>query len=167
MAMPCFRPALLPLYLLAFAFACGGEESARRRPKLVEQAPEQGTDHLHGVRATSEVGGLNEEEVEATFKRSLGALQNCLNDGSSRVEFLGGSVAFFLKIDARGRIEHAHLESSTLGDRATERCMLKALRRKSWPKPVGGAVGLARKSFEFDPPNDVRPPTDWPAERTP
>jgi hypothetical protein len=164
MAMSRFRPALLSLLLPAFAFACGGEDSARRRPKLVEQEPVQETDHLHGVRAESEVGGLNEDAVEATFKKSLGALQNCLNDGSSRVEFLGGSVAFFLKIDARGRIEHAHLESSTLGDRATERCMLKALSRKSWPKPIGGAVGLARKSFEFDPPNDVRPPTDWPEE---
>jgi len=144
--MPCFRsfrPALLSLFLPVFAFACGGEENARRRPKLVEQEPVQETDHLHGVRAESEVGGLNEDAVEATFKKSLAALQNCLNDGSSRVEFLGGSVAFFLKIDARGRIEHAHLESSTLGDRATERCMLKALRRKSWPKPIGGAVGLA------------------------
>jgi hypothetical protein len=167
MAMPrfrSFRPVLLSLFLPVFAFACGGEESARRRPKLVEQEPVQETDHLHGVRTHSEIGGLNEDAVEATFKTSLEALQNCLNDGSSRVEFLGGSVAFFLKIGASGRVEHAHLESSTLGDRATERCMLKALRRKHWPKPVGGEVGLARKSFEFDPPSDVRPPTDWPEE---
>ena len=128
MAMPrfrSFRPALLSLFLPVFAFACGGEENARRRPKLVEQEPVQETDHLHGVRTESEIGGLNEDAVEATFKRSLAALQNCLNDGSSRVEFLGGSVAFFLKIDARGRVEHAHLESSTLGDRTTERCMLR------------------------------------------
>lgn len=39
--------------------------------------------------------------------------------------------------------------------------MLDAVRAKSWPKPVGGEHGLARKSFEFDPPNDVRPPTTW------
>jgi hypothetical protein len=42
--------------------------------------------------------------------------------------------------------------------------MLAALRRQEWPKPVGGSVGLARKSFDFDPPNDVRPPTDWTEE---
>ena len=39
--------------------------------------------------------------------------------------------------------------------------MLETMRKKSWPKPVGGEHGLARKSFSFDPPNDVRPPTDW------
>jgi hypothetical protein len=39
--------------------------------------------------------------------------------------------------------------------------MLDALRARSWPKPVGGEHGLARKSFSFDPPNDVREPTFW------
>jgi hypothetical protein len=29
-----------------------------------------------------------------------------------------------------------------------------------WPKPVGGEHGLARKSFDFDPPNDVRAPAE-------
>lgn len=153
--------ALALLLGCALTSGCGGDEGGRRRAKLADQAPSRETDHLHGVRATSEVGGLNEEAVEAVFKSSVGALQRCLNQGSERVEFLGGAVAFFLKIDASGEVEHAHLESSTLGDRATERCMLKALRGLSWPKPVGGEVGLARKSFEFDAPNDVRPPTDW------
>jgi hypothetical protein len=51
-----------------------------------------------------------------------------------------------------------------MGDRATERCMMTSLRSLSWTKPVGGEVGLARKSFDFDPPNDVRPPTDWAEE---
>ena len=166
--MPCsrsfFRLTLSLVLGSTFLTACGGEENARRRPKLVEQKPHQETDHLHGVRATSEIGGLNEDAVEAAFKKTLDPLQKCLNEGSSRIEFLGGSVAFFLKIDSSGRVEHAHLESSTLGDRTTESCMLGALRKKTWPKPVGGEVGLARKSFDFDPPNDVRPPTDWPEE---
>jgi hypothetical protein len=158
------RPALLLALAQASLVACGGDEARAPRPKVVEQRPVQETDHLHGVRATSEIGGLNEDAVETTFKSSLGALQRCLNQGSSRVEFLAGSVAFFLKIGGAGRVEHAHLESSTLGDRETERCMLAALRKKTWPKPVGGEVGLARKSFEFDAPNDVRPPTDWAEE---
>jgi hypothetical protein len=81
--------------------------------------------------------------------------------GAKHVEFLGGSVAFLLKIDGTGRVSDAYLEHSTLGNRTTERCMLDALRAKSWPKPVGGQHGLARKSFTFDPPNDVREPISW------
>ena len=162
---PCPLPRSLALYLvLPLLSACGGEESGTLRPKVAEKPPEQEQDHLHGVRTMSEVGGMNEDAVESAFKRSLGSLQACLSEGSSRVEFLAGSVSFFLKIDSQGTVEHAHLETSTLGDRETERCMLKALRKQRWPKPVGGNVGLARKSFDFDAPNDVRPPTDWPEE---
>src|SRR5258708_9923932 len=43
--------------------------------------------------------------------------------------------------------------------------MLDTLRSKHWPKPIGGQHGLARKSFDFDPPNDVRAPTAWDEER--
>ena len=60
-----------------------------------------------------------------------------------------------------GRVDQLPLRLAKLGDRATEKCMLSALRSKKWPKPVGGDHGLARKAFEFDPPNDVREPTFW------
>ena len=39
------------------------------------------------------------------------------------------------------------------------------LRRRDWPPPEGGDVGIARNSFGFDMPNDERPPTDWEADR--
>lgn len=110
---------------------------------------------------SSEIGGLDEEKVDAAFKSSLDGLQRCLTEGASRVEFLGGSVAFFVKIDASGHADGAYLEKSTLGDRDTEKCMLRAVRARTWPKPVGGEHGLARKSFDFDPPNDVRAPADY------
>jgi hypothetical protein len=112
----------------------------------------------------AEIGGMNEEQTDAVFKKALGGLEKCLNRGSERVEFLGGSVSFFIKVDTSGRVEHAHLEHSTLGDRETEKCMLGTLRSRSWPKPVGGEHGLARKSFDFDAPSDVRPPLEWDAE---
>lgn len=113
------------------------------------------------LQASSPIGGLNEDRVDKTFKKSLGLLQSCLEAGAERIEFLGGSVDFFVKIDRNGSLTHAHLERSTLGDRQTEKCMLSALRSLRWPRPVGGDRGLARKSFEFDPPKDVRPPIEW------
>jgi hypothetical protein len=117
-----------------------------------------------GPSVSSEIGGLNEEKVNATFESSLSGLERCLQQGASRVEFLGGSVSFFVKIDTSGKADGAYLEKSTLGDRDTEKCMLAALRSKKWPKPVGGEHGLARKSFDFDPPNDVRAPAEYDQE---
>jgi hypothetical protein len=150
-----FVPCLL-------ALACGG--GATPEAKVADDAPAVENERGSGVSASSEIGGLNEDEVDAAFSSSVKGLQSCLDKGAQRVEFLGGSVSFFLKIDTSGKVDHAHLERSTIGDRATEKCMLEALRRKDWPKPVGGDHGLARKSFDFDPPNDVREPAPWSQE---
>src|SRR5262249_13159111 len=115
--------------------------------------------------ASSEIGALDEGKVTQTFQGAMDSLRQCLSAGASRNEFEGGDIAFFVKVDTSGKAVHAHAEKSTLGDRETEKCMLKALRRRSWPQPQGGDVGLARSSVGFDMPNDTRPPTDWDAAR--
>jgi hypothetical protein len=165
MIFPAFRftprtsvAAVASLFMLA---ACGGSE---REPKTAADDIELESDYgdsSSGMAVSSEVGGLDEDKVNATFESSVRELQRCLNRGAGRLEFLGGGVSFFIQVDSEGQIVHAYLEQSTLGDRKTEKCMLGALKAKSWPKPVGGRVGHARKSFDFDPPNDVRPPTEW------
>src|SRR4051812_27623329 len=83
---------------------CGGSEPAPQSPPItVEEHP----DAASGVSTSAEIGGLNEEKVDKTFQRALSDFQRCLDDGAKRVEFLGGSVAFFLKIDAQGKVSHA------------------------------------------------------------
>ncbi|HEY4105395.1 MAG TPA: AgmX/PglI C-terminal domain-containing protein, partial [Polyangiaceae bacterium] len=147
---------------IAACHACGGSEPPPQTPEKAE-APEE--HESHPISASAEIGGLNEEKVDRTFQSALSDFQRCIDDGAKRVEFLGGSVSFLVKIDTHGKVDHAHLEKSTIGDRDTEKCMLDSLRTKRWPKPVGGEHGLARKSFDFDPPNDVRAPTTWDGDR--
>ncbi|HWA78295.1 MAG TPA: AgmX/PglI C-terminal domain-containing protein [Polyangiaceae bacterium] len=156
---------LFPLLAVALVSACGGSEPTAKSPKLKDATPTAERDDLHGVRTSSEIGGMNEDEVDAVFKKTLSTLERCLNKGAARVEFLSGSVSFFLKVDSAGKVDQAYLERSTLGDRDTEKCMLAALKSRTWPKPVGGEHGLAKKSFDFDSPNDVRPPMEWDSER--
>jgi len=151
----------LPLVALTLATACGG--SSEPPPKSANIDSDGPREEGGGIHASSEIGGMNEEAVDETFSSSVSGLQRCVDRGAERVEFLGGTASFYLKIDGSGKVDHAHLEHSTIGDRVTERCMLDALRAKKWPKPVGGEHGLARKSFSFDPPNDVREPTFWEA----
>ncbi|HEU5077164.1 MAG TPA: AgmX/PglI C-terminal domain-containing protein, partial [Polyangiaceae bacterium] len=144
--------------------ACGGGDE--KRPKhadeaVIEETPEQSGS---GPSMSSEIGGLNQEAVDKVFSSVSSELTRCLGDGAERVEFLGGDVEFLVKIGSDGRVSHAHLEASTLGDRATEVCMIDALKRRSWPKPVGGDLGIAQKPFSFDMAKDVRPPTEWSAD---
>jgi hypothetical protein len=158
--------ASLPLLTLSVAFlaACGGGETPRAEtPADVDERP-AGSGRPK-MSASSEIGALDEAKVTSTFRSAQGDLQRCLAEGAERNELEGGDVAFFLKIDTSGSVAHAHVERSTLGDLTTEQCMLRALKKRDWPAPQGGDIGIARSSMGFDPPNDVRPPTDWDPSR--
>lgn len=150
---------LLALAACGAVVGCGGSQPPPEAP-APELTSDDDSSEESSMAVSSEVGGLNESKVNRAFEEAVPALQKCLNRGSQRVEFLGGAVAFFVEVGGDGQVGHAHLEQSTLGDRETEKCMLGALKAQSWPKPVGGKVGHARKSFDFDPPSDVRPPTE-------
>lgn len=149
------------LCLTALA-ACGGGGTPEAKSPDDEGGPSQGGEgHGSQMAASAEIGALDEAKVSQTFQSAQGSLQGCLAEGARRNELEGGDIAFFLKIGKGGQVVHARAEQSTIGDRQTEKCMLEVLKRKKWPEPQGGDVGLARNAFGFDMPNDVRAPTAW------
>lgn len=158
---------LFPFALLSVVlsgYGCGGDTPQPKAP-----VAENGSDNDHRdpapLEVSAEIGALDADKVTKVFESSMRDLQGCLRAGAKRVEFIGGGVAFFIKVDQNGRVSHAHLERTSLGDRETERCMLDVLRGRDWPAPVGGKTGLARNSFDFDPPNDVRPAEQWSSDK--
>jgi hypothetical protein len=158
-----FRAPKLTCLVIPFALllACG---EATPEPKTADAEPKTEREHAGGPAVSAEIGGLDEAKVDAVFDSTQGKLEACMAAGAQRVEFLGGDVAFFVKIGVEGKVEAAYLEKSTVGDRDTEKCMLDVLRSRSWPKPVGGEHGLARKGFGFDQQKDVRAPSDYDQE---
>ncbi|MBN2195463.1 MAG: AgmX/PglI C-terminal domain-containing protein [Polyangiaceae bacterium] len=151
-------PALLTSFVL-LAIACGHKPPPP--PTEPTDVAENEDDGAGTVMATADIGGMNEEQVSRVFSRAAGGFEKCLTSGAHRIEFLGGDVQVYALIDRSGALAHAHVESSSLGDRTTEKCLLEVLERQTWPKPVGGDKGVARKSFGFEPSGDVRPPVDW------
>jgi hypothetical protein len=145
--------------------ACGGGETTEARSPADEQAPTERSESGGRMSASAEIGALDEGKVTAVFRGAMDDLKACLEKGAGRNELEGGDIAFFVKVGSGGRVVHAHAERSTIGDRETEKCMLRALAKQTWPEPQGGDYGLARNSFGFDMPNDARPPTDWDADR--
>jgi hypothetical protein len=141
--------------------ACGGSEAPPPNTAEDAERPQDDSPRRGGLAASAEVGALDQDAVTRTFEKAMGDLQACLKKGARRVELLGGEIAFYVEVDTGGHARHVHAERSTLGDRETERCMLDVLRSQPWPQPQGGEKGLARNSFDFDMPNDVRPPVDW------
>lgn len=115
--------------------------------------------------ATAEIGGLDEREAEASFRASLDGLQECVQSGVERLEFMGGSIEFAVKIGADRRAADVWAPQSSLGERSTEKCMFAALRSVRWPAPQGGLFGIARNSFEFEPKKGSPTPAVWDAGR--
>lgn len=115
--------------------------------------------------ASAEIGGLDERAAEESFRASLDGLQACVSDGVERLAFMGGSIEFAVKVDAQQRAAEVWAPQSSLGERATEKCMFEALRAVTWPAPQGGVYGIARSSFEFEPRKGVPTPAAWDAGR--
>jgi hypothetical protein len=155
---------LLGNIFLVSLSGCGGGETPPAKSANGEETPRE-HEGRPAMSASAEIGALDESKVTQTFRGAQGALEKCVAAGAGRNELEGGDIAFLVKIGSGGRVVHVHAEKSTLGDRDTEKCMLQVLKKRSWPEPQGGDVGLARNSFGFDMPNDARPPTAWEASR--
>lgn len=152
--------------LVLLALGCGGA-SAAAEPASTPEAPEAPATAApaRDVAASAEIGGLDERATEASFRASLDGLQACVSDGVERVESLGGSIELAVKVDAQQRAAKVWAAQSSLGERATEKCMFDALRAVSWPAPQGGAYGIARSAFEFEPRKGAPAPAVWDAGR--
>ncbi len=151
-----------PLLLLPFAVAlsmftaCGGSEPPPQTPRV--EAARDDEDSVNDIGAMGEIGGMPEEETVAAFRGAFGPIQECFIAGARRVEYLGGEIAVQVRVGQKGKVQAVFAERSSIGDRQTERCMLEALQHADWPAPVGGLVGIAQNSFEFEMTGDVRAP---------
>ncbi|HVY48370.1 MAG TPA: AgmX/PglI C-terminal domain-containing protein [Minicystis sp.] len=156
--------AAAALALAACAVGCGGAEPAAKEATDAPQEAEAQPKKKSGFGVQQELGELDEKKTTATFDEVSGKLQKCFADGVGRLPYLSGEVRLVVRIAESGSARWAFAKDSTLGDRATEDCMLSVLKSASWPKPVGGE-GVAEKGLSFDPGGDERPPVAWTPDR--
>lgn len=142
--------------------ACGGSPPPPAATAEPESTAQKST--RPKLQMQTELGEIDQAAVEATMQRAQSKLQACHTSGLKRIEYLSGDVKFFLRIDQTGHVKYGYFEDSTLGDSDTEDCIMQVLQEQQWPKPEGGEAEV-RKSFGFDAPGDVRPPTSWPADK--
>lgn len=157
------RAVALAIAAAALATGCGGPPAPTTPP--VDTSPAPGPGAGRGVAVEAEIGALDEAKVRKAFERASADLLGCFKKGLERLPYLAGQVRFALRIDQTGHARVAYLKESTLGDHATEACMLDVAKRTSFPKPVGGREGLAETTLDFPATGDERPPVDWKPER--
>jgi hypothetical protein len=113
---------------------------------------------------SSELGQIDEAATIKTFDRVRPALMKCYTTGLDRLEYLAGDVKFFMRVKADGHVHWVFMQQSSIGDRATEKCMLDVLTATQWPLPEGGEAEV-HQGLGFDAPQGVRPPTSWSTDR--
>jgi hypothetical protein len=145
------------------AAACGGSAPPPAAPKA-QAAPKDTGKPKAKFAMSGQLGSLDEGKVNQTFESLVPRFGECLSQGSSRVEFIGGHVKFAIRIGLDGAAKWAYLSASTLGDRDTERCMLNIVKSARWPIPEEGE-GQAQRELDFDPSPDVRDAVPWSADR--
>jgi hypothetical protein len=151
------------LAVLVFAAlpACGGAEPPPKEPEPTNEPPEGPRES--GMKVASELGSIDSKGVAKVFHDLNPAFEACQKQGVKRVELLAGEVKFFVRIGQDGRVKWTYFESSELGDRETERCMLDAVSGARWPKPDGGDAEV-RYGMEL-PLLASRPPNEWSSDR--
>lgn len=98
----------------------------------------------------AEIGGMDEYAMTEAFNALSPEFARCVERRSGQLAGLGGRVHIALRVKRDGRTRWAYLKESTLGDRKAERCVLRLVRRATWPRPLSGE-GLADTSFEVEP----------------
>ena len=160
---------LVSSFVLAGTVACGGGAPPAADPSQTEttdpttsetamKAPAKG-----GPSVSSELGEIDQKEAERAFAAAGDAIASCHQKGHSRIEYLAGDIGFLVRLGEDGKVRYVVVEASSLGDRATEKCMVAALVAAKWPTPQGGEAE-ARKMLSFTP-GDAREPSRWQSDK--
>jgi hypothetical protein len=162
---------------LSFALAaCGGGAPAPQTPESAA-TPEattgaaaravgsRGVEGKGRPQVSQELGSIDKTAVDAVFLKLTSQFRECQKKAHAQahLEYLSGDFRMFLRVGEDGKVKYGYFEETSIGDRATEKCLLDAASAASWPKPQGGEAEV-RRSAGLTPP-DVREPTEWSADK--
>lgn len=109
---------------------CGCSQGAPPPPARTPAAPPT-------IKEEPELESLDRRAVTQALGVMRPQLVRCHLVGRRRIPFLAGNVRFAVRINAQGKGLHGHLVESTLGDDASERCLLDVLTGGTWPPSTG------------------------------
>jgi len=151
---------------VVFGAACGGAD-----PEPTEQpvaAPSSGGENTRasrtGVEISGTLGTIPTRAIDERFEMKQQAFLRCFFEGSESLDVLGGSIEFYFRVANDGSVRWVIPRASTVGDRATERCLLNLAGRMRFPAPQGGDEAEFAKAIEVDA-AAARPPVSWDASR--
>jgi TonB family protein len=94
-------------------------------------------------------GSLSKEPIRRIIRRQINAFRGCYERELQSNPNLAGKVVVKFIIDGSGKVTNAAIAESTLNNEKVEQCLLKAIRRLTFPQPPGGEVIVVTYPFTF------------------
>ncbi|MDB4991279.1 MAG: hypothetical protein JWN04_6457 [Myxococcaceae bacterium] len=118
--------------------------------------------NLDAVSVSGLHGTLSQEEIRGALEPRLPKFLRCAAARLSELEVLSGSLTLSFHVAVNGSVASVSPNQSSLGDRATERCMLEVAQTTHFPAPHGGEADFTWP-LELPLASDVRAPAALPA----
>jgi hypothetical protein len=96
-------------------------------------------------------GSLDKEIIRRIIRRHINEVKYCYQLRLNQRPGLAGRVQVQFSIGASGSVLSSVLHSSTLNDAGTESCIVSAVRRWEFPRPLGGGIVIVSYPFTLVP----------------
>jgi TonB family protein len=94
-------------------------------------------------------GSLDKEIIRRIIRRHINEVKYCYETELTKKADLSGRVSVQFTIAATGQVIASVLQSSTMGNLRVENCVVQAVRRWEFPKPMGGGIVIVSYPFNF------------------
>ena len=96
-------------------------------------------------------GSLDKEIIRRIIRRHINEVKYCYEQELLKKPELGGRVVVQFTISAAGQVIASVLQNSTMGNVRVENCVVQAVRRWEFPKPLGGGIVIVSYPFVLTP----------------
>ena len=94
-------------------------------------------------------GSLSKEAIRTTIRSHINQIRFCYERRLAQQPELTGRVSIRFLIDSSGAVTSSRVAGSTIGDRAVDICVARAIQRITFPEPEDGGVVFVTYPFLF------------------
>ena len=97
-------------------------------------------------------GSLDKEIIRRIVRQHMNEVKFCYDQELARKPTLAGRISVQFAISPVGQVITSVMQSTSMDDARVENCVVNAVRRWEFPKPVGGGIAIVLYPFSFTTP---------------
>ena len=97
-------------------------------------------------------GSLDKEIIRRIVRQHMNEVKFCYDQELARKPTLAGRISVQFAISPVGQVITSVMQSTSMDDSRVENCVVSAVRRWEFPRPVGGGVAIVIYPFSFTSP---------------